>query len=248
MNHADQFSANRLALRREKLEVISKAASRHGAIALHIFGSIGRGTADALSDIDAWLTFPDATIGQVVRDRRSVYREAGEILIAHEMTANRPRGGAYALVLYASPVGPIQIDWYLAPKASSFVDSSARTIFASEVMPVGDLPFDGEAHHNTSQSERIDWLICMLFVAIKAVARGGSQDFVHSLGEAYQDVFESYGLNGCGITKPHSFSSIATMLRQIEPHAREEQRRAIHAIDGFQRELQNHLTSNSGRI
>ncbi len=229
--------AQRVAMRDDHLEVISLAARRNGATALHVFGSLGRGTADALSDIDAWLTFPDAAIDAAVARRWGLYGEGGKILLVHEMVPNRPPGGAYALVLYATPAGPIQVDWYLAPQQVSRVDPSSRTVFADVAVPLGALPTDSTAEHRESLAERVSWLICMLFIALKVVARGGSQAFLRFLADAYRDVRDTYGLEGFAVTEPVSFPAVGTMLHQLARYADVEKLRALQAVDDFQRQL-----------
>jgi predicted nucleotidyltransferase len=111
----NSLSARRLTNRDRLLGEIARAAREHGAAALHLFASMGRGTADELSDVDIWLTFPGELINDAVRIRWRLYGAVGEILLAHEMAPNRPTGGVYTLVLYATPAGPQQDDWYLAP-------------------------------------------------------------------------------------------------------------------------------------
>lgn len=232
-----QLLARRAALRGGQLDAIASSARRHGAAALHVFGSVGQGTADALSDLDVWLTFPDEMIGTVVRDRMALHAAVGEVLLIHEMAPNRPPGGAYALVLYATDAGPLQVDWYLAPRASSRVEPAARAVFADVAVPVGELPTDPGADHDVSGSERIDWLACMLFVALKGIVRGGADEFIEFLGEAYREVCESYGFEGCAVTDPRSLDAVGTMLRQLERYADQRQRTALRAIEAFQREL-----------
>ena len=140
MDSSPSFLTRRVAARNAQIDAIAVAARRYGATALHAFGSVGRGTADAFSDVDAWLTFPDDTIEAVIRDRHCLYREAGQVLLVHEMAPNRPFGGAYALVLYRTSVGPLQVDWYLTPQRTSRVDSLARAVFEHLPVPVGTMP------------------------------------------------------------------------------------------------------------
>lgn len=229
--------ARRAALRDAQLDAIASASRRHGAAALHVFGSVGRGTADALSDLDVRLTVPDEMMGSVVRDRAALFASVGEVLLTHEMAPNRPPGGVYALVLYATDVGPLQVDWSLAPQASSRVEPTARSIFADIAVPVGTQSIDAAATHAENQSERIDWLACMLFVALKGIVRGRADGFSDFLGKAYRDVCSSYGIEGCSVSDPRSLDDVGAMLHQLERHADPSQRRALRAIDAFRREL-----------
>jgi hypothetical protein len=68
------------------------------------------------------------------------------------------------------------------------------------------LPVDLDTEHVVSRSERITWLICMLFIAVKAIARGGSNDLLRFVSESYRDICATYELDGATIDVLDSFS------------------------------------------
>lgn len=231
----------RLAMRAALLDAIAAAAPRRGATALHLLGSLGRQTADALSDVDVWLTFPDDVIDAVLRDRHDLYREVGDLLLTHEATGNRPLGGVYALALYQTPAGPMQVDWYLAPQRTSRVVPQAAVVFERVAVPRGAWRLDTAAQQEEALAERVSWLTCMLFVAIKVIVRGEQLDVLGFLARAYRDVQETHRLDGLAITEPTSLPDVGMMLRQLAPYADGQQHRAIRAVDAFQGALQFRL-------
>lgn len=224
---------DRIEARRQLLDAVFRVAERSGATALHLHGSLGRGTADSLSDIDVLVTFPDDICGDAIADRTRLYQAAGSVLLLHEAAPNRPIDGMYTLALYESSAGAMMVDWSLAPQRTSRVPPGTAGVF--EHIPVirGAWLLDHEARQEVSLAERVSWLVCMLFISIKFVVRGGDSPFIGSLGQAYRNVGWSYQFTGMRVTEPTSLTNISTMLRQLEPFADEQQRRAITAVDAF---------------
>lgn len=110
-------------------------------------------------------------------------------------------------------------------------------MFADEEIPVGERVMDWEAVHVESRVDSIRWLICMLHVAIKKVARGGEDAFLPFLGERYREIGNDYRLRGFQVTEPTTFANISAMLRQLVPVSEPEQRRAIQEIDDWLRRI-----------
>lgn len=233
------FSRERSNLRQTLLQSCCRAAEAHGATELHVHGSMGSGTTDAFSDLDLWLTFPDEWIDAAVVDRFGLYGAIGTILLSHEAVANRPVGGVYTLVLYDTAIGPMIVDWCLAPQRTSSVPPGAIVVFEHVSVPRGSSLQDREATQAVSRFERISWLICMLFAAIKVVARGDDEGFPAFLGQAYEDIGTSYTLDGFGATSPTSLGNIAAMVRQLRPFTDAQQESAITAIERFLAHLQD---------
>jgi hypothetical protein len=202
-----------------------------------LLGSLGRQAGDAFSDIDAWLTIPDDLIGAAVQGRHTLYRNVGDLLLTHEATSNRPLGGAYTLALYQTNAGPMQVDWYLAPQRSSRVAPQAGVLFERVPVPRGEWQLDSEALQHRDLTERISWLIGMLFIVIKTLVRGGDTSFLRFLGKAYREMQEQYGLGEMAVTEPTSLEAVGDMLQQLAPYADEAQCRALLIVTAFQRAL-----------
>jgi hypothetical protein len=233
MIQTSMLAKRRIAARTALLQDIAAASQEHGATAFHLLGSLSRQTADAFSDIDAWLTFPDDLIDAAVRSRHTLYRNVGDLLLTHEAASNRPVGGVYTLALYQTSAGPIQVDWYLAPQRTSRVAHQATSIFERVAVPRGEWRLDSEARQQQDRARRINWLIGMLFIAIKTLLRGGDTRFLWFLGAAYRETQESYRLGEMPVTYPTSLATVGDMLRQLAPEADDAQRRTIQTLGAF---------------
>jgi predicted nucleotidyltransferase len=110
-----------------RLTELLEADPRVGAAWL--FGSLARGDADDLSDIDLWVVVSDEHIAEVVAARREYVSQLGEPLLIEEAPQNAPVSGAYLLVLYPGEAGPQQVDWYWQPRSDARVPQKVRVLF-----------------------------------------------------------------------------------------------------------------------
>ncbi len=107
-------------------------------VAAWLFGSIGRGDGDDLSDIDVWIVVRDADCESVVADRRSFVTQIGEPILTLEAPQNAPPYGGYLLAQYADEAGLQQIDWYWQPQWSAKIPSKVRLLFDRANLPIQD--------------------------------------------------------------------------------------------------------------
>nr|MBA2285799.1 nucleotidyltransferase domain-containing protein [Ktedonobacteraceae bacterium] len=81
-------------------------------VAAWLFGSRGRGTSDALSDLDVWVIVRDEFIEVASAERESFVAQCGSPVLVLEAPQNAPAGGAYLMALYPGQAGVQQVDWY----------------------------------------------------------------------------------------------------------------------------------------
>ncbi len=77
-----------------------------------LFGSRGRQTDDALSDLDLWVVVKDEACEAIVAERQQYVAQLGEPVLLLESPGNAPVGGGYLMALYPGRAGVHQIDWY----------------------------------------------------------------------------------------------------------------------------------------
>ena len=169
----------------------------------------------------------------VVQNRREMFASVGDVLIAHEAHSNRPVGGAYSLVVYITSAGPIQVDWYLAPQATSRVAPDALKVFEDAPVRIGEWCLDRSARSEQTLTERVDWLVCMLFVGAKKVLRGRDRNFEAFLARAYDEIGQQYDLADLPLGTPDSLRAIDDMLLSLKRYADTSQRRAITFIRSY---------------
>lgn len=140
------------------------------AIEAHVFGSIARGTNDALSDIDVWITFEDDKIQKVIEDRTSSYAKFGEIILLHELQNNFPLNGIQTAIIYKIDGELIRVDFYLCPFSSSRVLPDSKILFERKPIEVGSIIPETKMTPRDIYG-RVTFFISMCFNGIKKVAR-----------------------------------------------------------------------------
>lgn len=101
-------------------------------VAAWLWGSEGRGDADALSDVDLFVAVADARTITSVEERFGAY---GEVQWSREVPFNAPPGGRYFTVGYTAPLEPLPIDWYWQPFAASVLGTDTRVLFEKTRLP-----------------------------------------------------------------------------------------------------------------
>jgi hypothetical protein len=143
-------------------------------VAAWIGGSIGRGEADDLSDIDIHLAVADQDCVQLNAERRAFVASFGEPILIQEAPQNAPPGGAFQLVLYRGLTAPIEVDWSWRPASAAELPERAVVLFDRS----GTLPHApawvtltaADAARQISLSTTFFW--AMAFIAAKKIARG----------------------------------------------------------------------------
>lgn len=97
--------------------------------AVWLFGSLGRGDEDALSDLDIFVVVGDEDVPSDPLHRRSFSAQFDTPLLFLEAPQNAPAGGAYLLVYYDAPTAPHQVDWYWQPYSLAAIPPETKVLF-----------------------------------------------------------------------------------------------------------------------
>jgi len=200
-----------------------------GASAVHLFGSLARGDADALSDIDLWITVPDDEIARWVDRRFEIFNDIAEVVIYHEAPRNRPLGGSYTLVIHRLGDALIQTDYYFAPESTSVILPEAHHLSGNQSLPRGSWLLDTHAEAAEDFHERIDFLIFMSFIGIKKAFRG-DRAFLGFLDREFERFRRTYDPAGEPLDRIDSIDSLAGRLRSLLSLADDRQSDAIQAV------------------
>lgn len=158
-----------------------------------LFGSMGRGTQDDLSDLDLFVVVHDEHAAPLLADPAAHIAGAGAPLLVLDAPQNRPSGGAYNIAAYAGQDGPHLVDWYWQPRSVAAVPAQTRVLFDRVGLPRLDMPphFEYQPYpERTPQQQRthqIDFFWVMLLIAAKYIARSlnsedmGLLDFVSKI-------------------------------------------------------------------
>jgi predicted nucleotidyltransferase len=112
------------------LRAIVQRLSKDGRfIASWLVGSLGRGNADGLSDIDIVVVISDWCAEDVLAHSVQEVARFGDAVWLREIGGNAPRGGAYVSAGFQSIPLPIAVDWYWQPLSNAFFPNDAQLLF-----------------------------------------------------------------------------------------------------------------------
>lgn len=150
-------------------------------VAAWLFGSLGRGDADALSDLDLFVIVADEHFATIVEQRHAYLAQVAAPLLILEAPQNWPPGGVYNMALYDGADGPHQVDWYWLPQSRAQIPSETRVLFERITLPRLATPAWFEyapvpprpALEIATQQVNMGWV--MLLIAAKHLAREPEQ-------------------------------------------------------------------------
>ncbi|MGH2364858.1 MAG: nucleotidyltransferase domain-containing protein [Chloroflexota bacterium] len=244
----DQLQRGRVQVRGELLDRVVAELKDRGAVYIQLFGSLASGNPDWLSDVDVLAAWPNEEIHGAVDGRENLYHSLGDVLVFHEMPRNRPVGGAYAHVLYASSFGPNDLDIYLAPLGSARRVEGTRELYRAPSVAIapGGWLWDSSAPHVRSHREQVDWLICLTDVAAKVLIRGRDPQFLGMLVQRYAEAGEEFFGGMPHFQPPLDLYDLLPMLAALQPFADRRQQPAIAEVAAYLERCAG-LLANSSR-
>lgn len=194
--HLSQITLNQYRAERDTLlrQLQQGLAQDERIRAAWLWGSLGRGNADALSDLDLWIVVSDDACAAVVGQRPTYPDLVGTPLIIVDAPQNAPLNGAYLLTIYAGGTGPQQVDWYWQPQSSACVPPGVTPFLERDPLPrcsketifPGTQPLPHEAIAQIMHTVHFFWAMCL--IAAKHVARAPHQPQQHLLAFVQQQL------------------------------------------------------------
>ncbi len=143
-------------------------------------GSIGRGEADAISDLDLVVVVRDADAAllcarprpissETTTERLELVSRFGQPAVIHENNNNVPEGSSFTSVLYAGTA--LLVDWALVPCLRARRPLDSQLIFDRASIPVVALVPSEPADRAEAVAERIAFFWIMAAVTIKHIVR-----------------------------------------------------------------------------
>lgn len=133
-------------------------------------GSLGRGDADNLSDIDLYIVVADAYAKFLYAARRDFVRRVEGVVLIEEAPQIAPPEGAYLLTLYQGETGPHQVDWYWQMESVTTIPAAAQILFNPRELP--QAPPEMVVEQPVEQiANRLAFFWAMVGIAAKKIAR-----------------------------------------------------------------------------
>ncbi|MBA2277205.1 MAG: nucleotidyltransferase domain-containing protein [Chloroflexia bacterium] len=142
-------------------------------VAAWLAGSLGRGDADALSDLDLWVIVENDAIASIAADPRDFVASIAEPCLVIEEPRNASRGGAYLFTHFPGDTGAHQVDWYWQAASHATRPITTQLLFEQWPIPTRQPPgklAPAELRARLEEQVVLFWATVML--AVKAVARG----------------------------------------------------------------------------
>jgi predicted nucleotidyltransferase len=167
-----------------------------------IFGPVGRGDEDDLSDLDIRVIVRDEHIDALCAERQAYASQVGDAVLFQEAPQNRPPGGAFLLTLYEGQFGPQEVDWTWQPLTGAYLWPQTRILLnRAGLTQVGEWPWGYQPVPEVSPLERlmssVNSFWGMLLVVAKYAARSPYEEWMGLLWmavEPLRDVSEYLGL------------------------------------------------------
>jgi predicted nucleotidyltransferase len=138
---AQELLQNRVKEREALLQgMVRQLEGDRRIVAAWLFGSIGRGAQDALSDLDIFVIVDDAHIEAICEARREFVAAFGAPVCIVEAPQNAPGGGAYLMALYPGETGAHQVDWYWQARSRAKIPTQTVLLFDRVGLPHDDKP------------------------------------------------------------------------------------------------------------
>lgn len=152
-------------------------------VAVWLFGSHGRGGADALSDLDLWLIVTDEAYAELVAQKVAFVDELATAVLHLHAPQNAPQGGDYLAVQYDAPTAAHHVDFYWQPLSLAGRPPDTAVCFEKVPIPQVDAwpPFVGEDGGEKRPFHQFSYLWVMLMVLAKNVWRNPSSSQIQYL-------------------------------------------------------------------
>jgi hypothetical protein len=175
----------------------------HRIAAAWLFGSVGRGESDDLSDLDLRVIVFDEHIAGICQGRQAHAAQVGEAVLFQEAPQNRPVGGAFLLTLYAGQFGPQEVDWTWEPLSGACLWPNTHILLnRAGLSKQGEMPWGYQPRPAQTPLEenvqRVSSFWAMLLIIAKYAARSPHEEQMGLIGMSVQplrEVSEYLGLS-----------------------------------------------------
>lgn len=162
-------------------QVLAVLQADQRIVAAWLFGSHGRRTSDAFSDLDLWVVVKDESVKTIIEERQSYVSQIDRPVLLLEAPQNAPAGGAYLMALYAGQVGVHQVDWYWQRQSDASLPRHAMLLFdrggipqdmRQEQLDPQATPLTPTEQERTEQAtQRSTFFWAMSNIAVKSILR-----------------------------------------------------------------------------
>src|SRR5579862_6471097 len=150
-------------------------------VAAWLGGSLGRGNADKLSDIDIYVVVSEQYARFVTSSTREFVSRLDGLLVTETDPGNAPKDGAYLLSLYHGETGPHQVDWYWLTDRIETIPADSHVLLNHAEIPVESMQFPTMVEYDFENEIARFWALAA--ITAKKIARGLPWSAIAMLGK-----------------------------------------------------------------
>lgn len=174
-----------------------------GVKAAWLFGSMGRGEADSLSDLDLWVVVDDDRIEAIIAQPLAYASQVGAPILNLEAPQNAPEGGVYLMACYDAPIAPHIVDWYWQPQSRAHIPDRVRILFDRVGLAHNDQPIQFAGRPVVQENLEppmhfISFFWMMLMITAKHAARSPWSEKLNLLPFLLESIKKTRRLSGPG--------------------------------------------------
>lgn len=165
-----------------RIETVLRADER--VVAAWLAGSLGRGDADALSDIDLWIVVADDVMGAVSASPRRFVSGIVAPCLVIDVPRNAPPGGAYLFTHIPGNTGAHQVDWYWQAVTGAARPAATALLFERIPIPLEAAPPPLARDTLVARlSAELAEFWAVVLIAAKTIARGNHRAVQRNLAD-----------------------------------------------------------------
>jgi predicted nucleotidyltransferase len=161
--------------------IVAALGADERVLAAWLSGSVGRGEDDEWADYDLHVAIHDDALESFLGDRLNLYASLGSVVLVQDDIPGQPDvGDRFHLVNFASPDGPIEVDWSFLPASEARKPAGHQLLFEKQRVELQELPLLTPTER---QAECRRWALFFWAMAPIAVRLCGRGDLARAMGQ-----------------------------------------------------------------
>lgn len=227
----EEFKNKKIKGREEVYQSAIRVLKSLHPVALHQFGSGGKGTSDEFSDLDFFVTLKDDEFEQRVKSREEMYSDVAPILLRLHNKAPNPIGWYHDLIIYETDKGLFHVDYYLTPRSKVVLPPNSKLIDGEGDLPTGTWTVEDKA--DTASHDLYEAILAMSYIGVKGVVRKWDKGFFDFLRTLYNSYRRDENPNVGELPQGNDFRLIKAILDNLKEEGNERQQKANEKIQDY---------------
>ena len=241
------FIEKRVEGRRQLLQKIVEVFKTLKPVAIHQFGSGGRGYKDEFSDIDVWITFRDENIDRALGELSRIFSDIAPVVVKHHSKTWSPVDGSSNSVVHETKYGLFVVDYYVSKFSETILKKDSMILFGDDSLKKGEWKLnrhvDEKMHDSHTLRKDIDLLLDLIFVSYKGIIRKWeNNEFIEIVKLVHKKFRERYKGKLRARRVSLSFNSNYRLLSDLYKISNKRQRRAVNKIRKYAHQIEELYT------